>query len=278
MIAPRSGRQVVSARHLPPDSHLCWAYSGRADFLERAAEFVADASAQGWRVQYVGVGPHERLREELAGILGGADADAVVYELEEFYVLDGRGIVAPERTVAARVAAVREHGRTTRTVVDGTELVRTQEQREAFARYEYLVDRRLNAAGSAALCAYGAEVLAPAAIAELACLHPFVGPGTAAFRVFAQPGASFALAGVVDRSSRPLFARTLARVLPYCADGTLIVDGRGLAFIDHHGLHTLGSVAQRHGAQVVLRTATRSAAASVVRLLGLQDLIVAEAA
>lgn len=274
----RPGRQVQSARALPPDGHLCWAYQDRAEFHQRAAEFLAEAVADGWRVHFVGAQPAARLREELAAILGDVPEEAAVFELDEFYVLDDRGSVVPEASVAARAAAFRGHGRPTRTVVDPTELVRTAEQREAFTRFEYLVDRRMNEAGSAAMCAYDAQVLAPAAIAELACLHPFVSPGTTLFRVFAQPEASFALAGEIDRSCRPLFARTLERVLPFCADGPLLVDGRGLGFIDHHGLHTLGAAARRHGSTVVLRTGAHAPAAELIRVLGLSDLIVAEAA
>lgn len=267
-----------SARNLPPDGHLCWAYRDRGEFFERAAEFLAEAVAGGWLIQYVGAGSRRELRADLDRLPGGVPADAELYALDEFYAIGHRGAVLPEASVEARAACAQAHGRPTRTVVDPTALVRTPEQREAFARFEFLVDARMQQAGSAALCAYDAAVLAPAEIAELACLHPYAGVGSSLFRIYAQPGAGFALAGEIDRSCRPLFARTLERIAPLCPDGPLVVDGRQLQYIDHHGLHTLGAAAWRRGSIVTLWTGAQSATPDVVRLLGLDDLIVSEAA
>lgn len=98
------------------------------------------------------------------------------------------------------------------------------------------------------------------------------------FRLFAQPDSTFELAGEVDRFARSSFARTLERILPLCPDGPLVVDARGLEFIDHHGLHTLASAARRRGVTVVLRTRAQSPTAELVRVLGLSDRIVAEVA
>lgn len=267
-----------SARNLPPDGHVCWAYSGRGEFFERAGEFLAEAAANGVLIQYVGAGSGRELRADLPEILDEIPADAAVYTLDEFYAVGHRGVVLPEASVEARAACARAHGRPTRTVVDPSALVRTPEQREAFARFEFLVDGRMQRAGSAALCAFDAEVLAPAEVAELACLHPYAGAGSSLFRIFAQPGAAFALAGEVDRSCRSLFARALERIVPLCPEGPLVVDGRRLQYIDHHGLHTLGSAARRRGATVTLWTDAQSATPDVLRLLGLDDLIVSQAA
>lgn len=267
-----------SARNLPPDGHLCWAYQDRGEFFERAAEFLAEAVATGALIQYVGAGSLRELRADFDGLLDEVPADARLYTLDEFYVLGHRGVVLPEASIEARAACARAHGRPTRTVVDPTALVRTPEQREAFARFEFLVDVRMQQAGSAALCAYDAELLAPAEIAELACLHPYAGIGSSMFRIFAQPGAAFALAGEVDRSCRPLFARALERIVPLCPAGPLVVDGRRLEYIDHHGLHTLGAAARRRGSTVTLWTGAQSATPDVLRLLGLDDLIVSGAA
>jgi hypothetical protein len=103
-------------------------------------------------------------------------------------------------------------------------------------------------------------------------------PAAELFRLFAQPDATFALAGEVDRFARSSFARTLEQVLPPTPEGPLVVDARLLEFIDHHGLHTLASAARRRGTTVVLRIRPQSATPELVRVLGLSDRIVAEVA
>ncbi len=273
---PRPAYAVPSARDLPSDSHLCWAFADRAEFQARTAEYLAEAVDAGVPIQYIGSGSVADLRVELRHILGAIPVGTEVFTLNEFYEIDARGVVRPEATLKARAAAA-ETVRQPRIVVDATDMVRTAEQREAFARWEFLADGQIPALGSA-LCAYDKQVLAPSEVAELACMHPFVSRGSALFRIYAQPGASFALAGEVDRSCRPLFARALERVLSLCPEGPLVVDARRLIFIDHHGLHTLASAARRRGTTVLLRTAAHSATVELVRVLGLTDRIAAEAA
>ena len=237
---PRPAQVVASARDLPADGHLCWAYTDRAEFFERAGQFLTDAVAAGRPIKYVANRPVEVLRAELAEIVGHFPAEAAVFELDEFYCRDARGAIRPEATIKARVAVAQPHpGGLACAVVDATDMVRTVEQREAFARWEFLVDRHWDALAIGAMCAYDAQLLGPAAVSELACMHPFVSRGSSLFRIFTTPEATFALAGEVDRFARASFARTLERILPLCPDGPVVVDARGLEFIDHHGLHTL---------------------------------------
>lgn len=101
---------------------------------------------------------------------------------------------------------------------------------------------------------------------------------SALFRLNAAPDSTFELAGEIDRFARSSFARTLERILPLRPDGPLVVDARGLEFIDHHGLHTLASAAHRRGTTVVLRTRAQSPTGELVRALGLSDRIALEVA
>lgn len=104
-------------------------------------------------------------------------AEVATRQLEDFYaVRPGTKVVDPEASLAKRVAATEEAlaaGYTgSRAVVDVTTLVRTSEQREAFARYEWGLTKSSGAYPAGALCAYDASQLRDAA-AELICLPPF---------------------------------------------------------------------------------------------------------
>jgi len=74
--------------------------------------------------------------------------------------------------------------------------VHTPEQRAAFARLEYLIDHQISVLPASALCAYDVAELGAAAVAELACLHPYTSTGATLFRLYAEPGAECALDGM----------------------------------------------------------------------------------
>ncbi|MFN2479846.1 MAG: MEDS domain-containing protein [Pseudonocardiaceae bacterium] len=275
-----------SARSLPSHGHLCWAYQDRADFLARAVECILDGVALGQRVEYVGSGVVETLRADLAGLDGIRDVlddgDVAVSLVADFYPFYGHShVVDPVAAVAARVAATEEAlsaGYTGfRVVADATAVVRTPEQRDAFARYEHLLDRQMTVRPLSALCAYDSSELGGAAVAELACLHPLANAGCGPFQLYAEQGVDFALTGDIDLSCDELFSTTLRRVVPLSFDPQsfepeLVVDGQALTFIDHQRLLVLIAAAQRAGATVVLQNAPGTAArvAEVLKLRGVQ--------
>lgn len=161
-------------------------------------------------------------------------------------------------------------------MVDATAVVRTPEQRAAFARFEYLIDRQMSIRPVTALCAYDVRELGSAAVAEMACLHPLASAGSTSFRLYADQSVAFALAGEIDLSCVELFGTTLGRTVPLSSGSELVVDGRGLEFIGPCGLLALDELGRREGVTVVLRTGLRSAA-RVVEVLDLTEVRVAVA-
>jgi anti-anti-sigma regulatory factor len=264
--------------------HVCWAYDDPAVFHERARGFLADGLAAGLRVRYAATGHPDAAVERLGHVDGLPEAlrrgAVLVVPLDRAY--PGDGVLDP-------TAQVREYASATeealaggyaglRVIADATALVRTPEQRDAFARYEHLVDRYMRTRPMTAMCAYDLRVLGAPAVAELACLHPEAGPGQVPFRLYARHTADggVALAGDLDADDDELFAATLERVDPGPVGGQLVVDGSDLRFIDHRCLLRLHEHAGRRDTTVVLRTSW-SAAARLVTLLDLSRIKVVAA-
>jgi hypothetical protein len=274
---------VESACGLLAHGHLCWAFTDRGEYLTRAGEYVSDALAAGQWVQYVGAGTPAQLRGELDALAGQTLVDTSrvgVSTLEEFYgVGGGSRPVDPQAAVAALIAGTENAlaaGYTGfRMVLECTALVRTQQQRAMFARVEYVIDHQISMLPASALCAYNLAELGAAAVAELACLHPYARPGSTLFRLYAQPGAECALAGEIDLSCAELFATTLTRTIAQPVGGCgagLIVDCTGLDFIDHRGVLALAATAQLTGHPLVVRTAGHSNLARMAEILDTPEL------
>lgn len=148
-------------------------------------------------------------------------------------------------------------------MVDATAVVRSAEQRDAFACFEHLLDREMCVRPVSTLCAYDVGELGSTAVAELACLHPLANPGSAPFQLHAERDVDFALAGDIDLACDELFATTVRRVVPLSCGPQLVVEGRAMEFIDHRRLLLLIEATQRAGVTVVLRNAPGTAARMV---------------
>jgi len=264
---------VDSAAGLVPFGHLGWGYRDRSDFLARAAEYIADGLSRNQWVEYVGAGSREQLRAELESISGlGDTGDVKVTPAPEFYnVPAGADVVDPEIAVATRVAAVQDAitlGYTGfRAIVDATAVTAGPDQRDAFARFEFLIDQKMATLPVSALCAYDVSRLAGDA-AGLVCLHPLVGTRAPTFRIYAEPGADFVLDGEVDAAGARSFSTTLQRIWPVLGTGDVVIDTSGLQFISHRELLALDGLARRDGRRIVLR----DCAAVLTRLAGLLEL------
>src|SRR3954451_9986021 len=128
---------------------------------------------------------------------------------------------------------------------DATELVRTPAKRNAFARYEFLVDRYMASHPLSALCGYGLE-LGNDTVTEFALLHAPGPSNEAPYQVFACPDGVIGLAGEFD----PVGVAALGRVLPRLQTtdgGTLIIDMAGVKYVDHRLLLTLEDYARGNG-------------------------------
>lgn len=250
-----------------PFGHLGWGYRDRAEFLRAATDFLADGLRRGQLAQFVGEGSRAELLDELSAVMPGArhDPRLRVSAIAEFYGVPAGQSLDPQTAVAAMVETVREavdEGYTgLRAVADDTSLVRDPEDRKAFARYEFLMDRAMVDLPIAGMCAYDLTALGDDANLLL-CLHPVVGAGSVDFRLFAQPGADFALEGAIDAAGAEVFADALRQVWPQVSCREVVVDVERLDYLDHNELLSLDDCARQAGGRITLR-----GAGSVVRRL-----------
>lgn len=268
---------VDSAAGLVPFGHLGWGYRDRDEFRRRAAEYIADGLAERQWVEFVGDGSREELRAELAAVLAGGpgptDADRItVTPALEFYGVTDGDVVDPEVAVATRVAAVEQAmaaGYTGfRAVVDATAVTRRPEQRDTFARFEFLIDQKMAALPVSALCAYDLGELGEHA-RGLVCLHPLVGPAAPDFRVYAQPGTALVFDGEIDAADARAFTEVVDRVLRHLPPAAeTVVDVSELCYMDRHQLQALDEAARADGRRIVLR----GGATILTRLADLLDL------
>jgi anti-anti-sigma regulatory factor len=102
------------------------------------------------------------------------------------------------------------------------------------------------------------------------CLHPFFGPNTSEFHIFADedPAVDCVLSGELDQSSAQVFTSTLRRILPLTPTGTVRIDARGLQFVSHRQLLQLDDLAREHERTIVL-VAAQGVAVRLVELLAL---------
>lgn len=253
----------TSARGLMPLGHLGWAYHGRAQLDETVRGYLRDGIAAGHWVEYVGDAEPVELRQRLRAcpeLRQAVDTGRVaVTSVWNFYQFSAPGVVDPQASVTARITAAQRALSAGwdgfRVAVDATAVARTPAQRAAFARFEFLGDQQVRDLPVSALCAYDVDVLGADAAAELVCLHPYTSPRSCLFRLYAEQGAEFALAGELDLSCRRLLACTLRRVLGGGRLGPTVIDGRALAFADHNSLLLLDRSLRRAGTTGVLRTA-----------------------
>ncbi|MGH3562651.1 MAG: MEDS domain-containing protein, partial [Mycobacterium sp.] len=248
----------------------------RAEFLARAAEYIADGIAQNQWIEYVGEGSREELLAELVTMPGVADrlhAGGIgVTPARQFYAMyPGSDVVDAETTVAVRLADVEKaigDGYTGFCAVsDATAVTRSPEGRDAFARFEFLADQVMAVHPVSALCGYDLNQLNDSA-AELICLHPFVNRQATNFRIYAEPDAGYALTGEIDAASDELFATAVRRTWSLTDGDALVIDAQGLEFISHQQLLALDRYAHAHDRKVVLRTGQHIP----TRLVGLLDL------
>jgi anti-anti-sigma regulatory factor len=268
-----------SAAGLAPFGHVAWGYRDRAEFLSRAAEYIADGLRQNQYVAYSGEGTREALRSELAEMPGISDhidsGGMEVTPAEDHYVyLPGTDVIDADEAMAKYLAAVEQaiaKGYSGfRAVSDLTSVARTPLQRDALARLEYRVDQQMAVLPFSAFCGYDISELRGTA-EELICLHPFVSEGSVTFRLYADPDVDvdFAISGEIDAAASKLFDTTLERVWPLESNHTLHIGAQELQFISHGPIFNLEERAREQDRKVVLSTNQPA----ISRLVDVFDLI-----
>lgn len=238
-----AGTQSI-AKRTPAFGHACLAYDDQAAFDTAAHAFLAAGKAAGQRVCYIGSGRPE-----------GWEFSPEVLDTAEQYPVGS--VIDPEAGLAAYADATeraRADGYTGLCVAaDVTALVRTPAQLDAFARYEFLVDRYMRDHPFRAMCALDRGEVGDGPAAELACQHP---DSDAPFRLYADrpDRCGAALAGELDADTLTWFENALRRSDLAPEDGTLTLDAPALTFVDQRTMVSLDRYARERGATVVLRT------------------------
>ena len=150
-----------------------------------------------------------------------------------------------------------------------TDLVRAPEQQDAFARFEFLLERYSSRHPLSAMCGYRLELAE--AVTQFACLHAAVPTGLTPFQVFACDDGAVGLLGEFDRAGQAGFERALARVEPTPGEPALVFDMSQVQFMDHHALLSLDSYAEACPVPVVVRSAP-TIVRRVARVLSLEHL------
>jgi hypothetical protein len=248
---------VVSTDPSAYARHVCLAYDSRAELESRARDFLAEGAEAGELTSFVAA---------------GAPAMALPWVTLGDTYADG-AVIDPSAQVAAYAAATENAlaaGWTgLRVVADATPLVVTPAQVDAFARYEYRIDRYMQGHPFAAMCAYDRGELEDDVIAQVACMHT-ESEAAVQFQLHSCPPGQgcAALTGELDLATDDLLTSALRRA-DLAPDGDeVVLHAGGLRFTDHRSLVRLQQYAEEHATTVVLR----DAGPAVGRLADLMEL------
>ncbi len=235
---------IHSGGDLGTDTHACWGFDRRQEFVDAALEFLTDGLRNGQRIVYVGSEPVEEQRERLEP-LGGVGA---MIDEGALLLIDLTGIYKSGQPLDPHVQLGVYRAVTDAALADGyagirvaaqvTNLVREPETWDAHLRWESMADRFMSAQPMSAMCGYQRDVVPEKLLTELAAVHPVsnVPERTVPFRLFADDG-DMVLSGDVDYLS----VKALDRALETACDGTepVVFDLGELGFIDPNGLEVL---------------------------------------
>jgi MEDS: MEthanogen/methylotroph, DcmR Sensory domain len=225
------------------NDHRCHAYDGASEFLPEAQAYLADGIALGQRS--IVIAPERELGLAWEAAAGSArDAgDEHQVEVLEFSRVFGTGPIdvdATLRSLGAVLATALQQGYTGLRAVEMLTHAATEPlTRRSFAAWEHAVGQWQSSRPVASACCFDRRVLGDKAVQEMACLHPRVvstGPGVP-FRLYFRAG-QLVLEGEVDSFSAPLLAQAVShvRTLP---GQRLMIDARGLGFVNHRGMAAL---------------------------------------
>ncbi|HTI20689.1 MAG TPA: MEDS domain-containing protein [Kutzneria sp.] len=253
---------MASARGLGLHDHVCWSYDDSGGFRRRAREFLAEGLALGQRVVFIADDSADQLAAVLRRSvkLGQALRTGAARVVSAADVHPPDVVIEPEAQVEAYASATEEalaDGFTgLRVAADVTGLVRKPAQREAFARYEHLIDEYMTTRPFAALCGYHRPELGDHTVAELACLHPATNSRGIPFRLYASSDGEYSaeLDGELDLLGIELFPLALRRTAPGMRQGRVLLDAAKVRFVDHRSLIALDDHARERGTTAVLRT------------------------
>jgi len=237
--------------------HLCWPFDDYDDFRREAMAFLADGAQLGQRLLYSADRPLDDLQRDVLDGLPGADrllasGGLAVESLFDTYEVSA--VSDPGAQAAAYVArtgdAVVAGYTGLRAAADVTLLASDTVSRDAFVRYEHLIDRAMLDMPFTAMCGYDRSRLTPRAANEMASVHPHRRSGSSTFALFNDDD-GLLLTGDVDAAVDPTFGVSVGRVLETIHGDVIDVDCSELDFLDSCGLQVLDHAAA--AARVVVR-------------------------
>jgi anti-anti-sigma regulatory factor len=266
---------VESPRGFGLQDHMCWVHSDGRDYRPRLTEFFGEGLQRGLQVAYLGAGNVEELREHLGRFIGLGPLltreDIRIISFEE--ICQAGEPVVPAEVIkkydAATQEALADGYQGLRISADVTGLVRAPEQQDAFARFEFLLERYCSRNPLSALCEYRFDL--GDAVTQFACMHAAVPAGLTPFQVFACDDGAVGLLGEFDAACQAAFKRALRSIQPVPDESELIVDMSAVRFMDHRALLTLDSYARESQVPVLVRSMP-PVVRRVARVLGLAHL------
>ncbi len=263
---------VTSTAHGVAD-HVCQVFDSSHDLVEHAVPFLA--AGLPLRQHLVVVAPTRQLdaaRRLVADATGSShrSAPADVVPLEDVY---GTGPVDVRRTldrfrwVLTRAMDAGASGLRALCLV--TDATLDPAQRRAFAAWEHVSGAWQSSLPVAVTCAYDRRVLGDAAVTEFTCLHPHVvGGEPPPFRLYSRRG-HLVLDGEIDTFAAPALQRAASVVRPWPGE-RLVIDARGLTFVNHRGLQALVETLARPAGGLTL-LGTRAVPAMLRETLGIGE-------
>ncbi|MGY1725518.1 MEDS domain-containing protein [Geodermatophilus sp. SYSU D01062] len=255
---PGSGH-AGSPRSRGARGHVCVLHDDVAEFRRRVVAFFAEGLREGLRVVYVGSGSPEGAAEDLAGLgdLDRLQRDGALQVLTFGDVYGSGGPVRADEVVrhwaAATERALADGFRGLRVSAEGSELLRPPRQRDAFARYEFLVGRYMADHPMSALCGFSTD-LGIDLVTEFAALHAPDPSGQPALGVCAHTDGALGLTGETDPVAVTALGRVLARLGPGADTGTLVVDMGDVEYVDHRLLRALDDYVRSTGVRLTIRS------------------------
>ncbi len=187
----RTNGARVSPLRARPHDHLIWTFDGPAAFAAVVVPFLAEGSARGEFVMYLGDDPDPSVARRLGRT--AAPGAIQVASIAEVYGASGIVDARVQRAVFASVLADSLAGGFAgiRVAADNSALVADDDRRSAWLRWEFVADEFAAGNPVAGLCGYDVRRVGPGVLGHLASVHPLrsaAGPAPA-YRIYSDGGA-----------------------------------------------------------------------------------------
>jgi anti-anti-sigma regulatory factor len=223
--------------------HVCHAYDGVHELRRQAGPYLLDGIALGQRPIVVAPARQLDLARDIAAevvVASGGDVPVDAVELGHALSSGSLDVQATLHALDDSLSRALDRGYAgLRAVALLTHIATEPLLRQTWATWEHAVGQWQSLRPVASACCFDRGVLGDKAVQELACLHPRVlttGPRVP-FQLYFR-GGQLVLEGEVDSFSASLLAQAVTHV---DADPRerLMIDTRGLTFLNHRGLIAL---------------------------------------